>query len=64
MVSEYAQSWDDAVERRVVRKIDLILMPFMWFGYGLVYYDKVITETQRVRYAAHLETQNEFCLRV
>lgn len=41
VVPEYAQSWDQAVEKRVVRKIDLILMPFMWIGYGLVYYDKV-----------------------
>jgi hypothetical protein len=41
VVPEYAQSWDKAVERRVVRKIDLFLIPFMWVGYGLVYYDKV-----------------------
>lgn len=41
IVPEYAQSWDPVVERRVVRKIDMILMPFMWIGYGLVYYDKV-----------------------
>jgi hypothetical protein len=41
IVPEYAQAWDAAVERRVVRKIDRILMPFMWIGYGLVYYDKV-----------------------
>lgn len=41
VVPEYAQPWDKAVERRVVRKIDLALLPLMWFGYGLVYYDKV-----------------------
>ena len=39
---EYAQPWDKSVERRVVRKIDLFLIPFMWVGYGLVYYDKAI----------------------
>lgn len=38
---EYAQPWDKEVERRVVRKIDLALIPLMWVGYGLVYYDKV-----------------------
>ncbi|KZF21625.1 MFS general substrate transporter [Xylona heveae TC161] len=42
VVPEYAQSWDRAVERRVVRKIDMLLLPFMWIGYGLVYYDKAI----------------------
>lgn len=41
VVPEYAQSWDKEVERRVVRKIDLALIPLMFFGYGLVYYDKV-----------------------
>lgn len=40
-VSEYAQPVDRAVERQVIRKIDIILMPCMWIGYGLVYYDKV-----------------------
>jgi hypothetical protein len=33
------------VERGLVRKIDMILMPFMWIGYGLVYYDKVSSES-------------------
>ncbi|EHY53693.1 hypothetical protein HRR80_002293 [Exophiala dermatitidis] len=42
VVPEYAQSWDKEVERRVVRKIDLALIPLMFFGYGLVYYDKAI----------------------
>ena len=41
VVPEYAQPWDKQVERRVVRKIDLTLIPLMWIGYGLVYYDKV-----------------------
>ncbi|KAI0471391.1 putative MFS transporter [Xylaria cf. heliscus] len=30
------------VERRVLRKIDTLLMPAMVIGYGLVYYDKAI----------------------
>ena len=42
VVPEYAQPWNKQVERRVVRKIDLILIPIMWIGYGLVYYDKAI----------------------
>lgn len=31
---EYAQGYDPGVERRLVRKIDLILISFMWIGYG------------------------------
>ncbi|KIX01735.1 uncharacterized protein Z518_09461 [Rhinocladiella mackenziei CBS 650.93] len=42
VVPEYAQPWDKAVESRVVRKIDLALIPLMWVGYGLVYFDKAI----------------------
>ncbi|EXJ57108.1 hypothetical protein A1O7_07452 [Cladophialophora yegresii CBS 114405] len=42
VVPEYAQPWDKQVERRVVRKIDFALIPLMWMGYGLVYYDKAI----------------------
>ncbi|KAF4556430.1 MFS-type transporter-like protein 13 [Elsinoe fawcettii] len=42
LVGSEAKSWDPAVERRVVLKTDLLLIPFMWFGYGLVYYDKAI----------------------
>lgn len=49
IVPEYAQPWDPAVEKRVVRKIDTILMPFMWIGYGLVYYDKVCLPARRER---------------
>ena len=41
IVPEYAQSVDGAVERQVVRKFDLTLMPLMWIGNGLVFYDKV-----------------------
>ncbi|KAJ4145150.1 hypothetical protein LMH87_004008 [Akanthomyces muscarius] len=33
---------DPVVTSRVVRKIDLFLIPFMVVGYGLVYYDKAI----------------------
>ncbi len=40
IVSEHAQSVDPNVERRVLRKIDLFLIPWMWMGYGFVYYDK------------------------
>ncbi|TQW10976.1 MFS transporter [Cordyceps javanica] len=42
MVGEQPQAVDPAVAARVVRKIDLFLMPFMVVGYGLVYYDKAI----------------------
>lgn len=41
IVSDQAQEFDAATEQRVIRKIDLYLIPWMWFGYGLVYYDKV-----------------------
>ena len=41
LVSEHAQPIDPAVERRVLRKIDLYFIPLMWMGYGFVYYDKV-----------------------
>ena len=42
IVPEHAQDIHPADERRVVRKIDLFLIPWMWIGYGFVYYDKVI----------------------
>lgn len=42
IVPDHAQSWDKNVERRLVRKTDFILIPLMWFGYSLVYYDKAI----------------------
>lgn len=41
IVSVHAQVFDQATERRVVRKIDKYLMTWMWLGYGFVYYDKV-----------------------
>lgn len=41
IVPNYAQQLDPRIERRVLRKVDLYLIPFMWIGYGLVYYDKV-----------------------
>lgn len=41
IVSDRAQVFDAATEHRVVRKIDLYLIPWMWLGYGFVYYDKV-----------------------
>ncbi|KAI1157993.1 putative MFS transporter [Nemania serpens] len=37
-----ARPIDPEVERRVLRKIDMFLMPAMIIGYGLVYYDKAI----------------------
>ena len=42
LVGNEAQQYDAAIERRVVRKIDLYVIPFLWVGYGLVYYDKAI----------------------
>ena len=42
IVGEHRQDIDPELEARVVRKIDLFLIPTMIFGYGLVYYDKVI----------------------
>ena len=44
-VSEWAQPVDHKVEREVVRKFDMILMPFMWVGFGLVCCDRVSDET-------------------
>jgi hypothetical protein len=41
VVGEHRHAIDPAVEARVVRKIDLFLVPAMTIGYGLVYYDKV-----------------------
>lgn len=41
IVGEQGNAIDPAVEARVVRKIDLFLVPAMALGYGLVYYDKV-----------------------
>ena len=41
IVSDRARGFDGAAERSVVRKIDGVLIPWMWVGYGFVYYDKV-----------------------
>ncbi|KAL8738255.1 MAG: hypothetical protein Q9181_000935 [Wetmoreana brouardii] len=42
IVPEHALEVDKEAERRVLRKIDLFIIPLMWIGYGLVYYDKAI----------------------
>lgn len=42
IVPDHALDLDRAAERRVLRKIDRFLIPVMWMGYGLVYYDKVL----------------------
>ncbi|TEY42311.1 hypothetical protein BOTCAL_0395g00050 [Botryotinia calthae] len=42
VVGEHRHEIDPAVEARVVRKIDRFLVPAMFIGYGLVYYDKAI----------------------
>lgn len=44
IVTDCAQGFDRATERRVLRKIDGYLIPWMWLGYGFVYYDKVREE--------------------
>lgn len=42
IVSDHALELDTSAEHRVRRKIDFFLIPMMWIGYGLVYYDKAI----------------------
>jgi MFS family permease len=42
VVGSEAQTYDHSIERRIIRKIDLWVIPFLWFGYGLCYYDKAI----------------------
>ena len=42
IVPDYAQDLSEVISRRVLRKIDLYLIPWMWIGYGFVYYDKSI----------------------
>ena len=44
IVSDHARELDRSTEHRVLRKIDLYLIPWMWIGYGFVYYDKVRRE--------------------
>ncbi|KAL0777285.1 hypothetical protein CaCOL14_006803 [Colletotrichum acutatum] len=41
-IGEEGLAIDPVIEKRVLRKIDLFLMPAMMIGYGLVYYDKAI----------------------
>lgn len=41
IVSNHAHEYDTRTGHQVLRKIDLRLIPWMWFGYGFVYYDKV-----------------------
>ena len=49
IVSDHAGEFDRFTERRVLRKIDLYLIPWMWLGYGFVYYDKVTEDTLKER---------------
>ena len=44
IVSDHAREFDRVTEHRVLRKMDFYLIPWMWLGYGLVYYDKVRRE--------------------
>ena len=46
IVSDHAGEFDRVTERRVLRKIDMYLIPWMWLGYGFVYYDKVREEEE------------------
>lgn len=41
IVGLHSQDIDPVIEARVIRKIDLFLIPAMIVGYGMVYYDKV-----------------------
>ena len=47
IVSDHAGEFDRFTEHRVLRKMDLYLVPWMWLGYGFVYYDKVREDTKR-----------------
>ena len=51
----HAQEFDSYTERRVLRKIDLYLIPCMWLGYGFVYYDKVASHFSVVSLSALLQ---------
>ena len=48
IVPDHAQDVDSRVEKRVLRKIDLVLIPWMWIGYGFVYYDKVCAHSLQI----------------
>jgi hypothetical protein len=41
IVGDHRHAIDPATEARVLRKIDMFLVPAMSIGYGLTYYDKV-----------------------
>ena len=47
IVSDRAGEFDRFTEHRVLRKIDLYLIPWMFLGYGFVFYDKVREDTQK-----------------
>jgi len=49
IVGEHRHAIDPAVEARIIRKIDLFLVPAMFIGYGLVYYDKVSPPTTPIQ---------------
>ncbi|KAI0685496.1 MFS general substrate transporter [Cytidiella melzeri] len=40
--------WDQKAERRLVWKVDLVLMPIMTFSYGLQFYDKLVFSSAAV----------------
>ena len=42
IVPNHALDFNETVRKRTLRKIDLYLIPWMWVGYGFVYYDKSI----------------------
>jgi MFS family permease len=42
VVGTETREYDVAIERRLRRKIDLFILPVLWLGYSLVYYDKAI----------------------
>ena len=54
----HSQIVDPNLSRRVRRKIDLVFIPLMWFGYGFVYYDKVF---HRILVSAAI-TETLFCI--
>lgn len=42
------QEWDPKAERRVLWKVDLLLMPILTFSYGLQFYDKFVFSSAAV----------------
>lgn len=59
IVSDHAREFDRLTERRVLRKIDLYLIPWMWIGYGFVYYDKVRREEKRQKREGRWELMHQ-----